>query len=101
VLNKDRSWLKATAQVTSHEQPRVFLDADEFILDGASGGPIVTADGMLVAIVSNCGRTVGRTPLKDARSGFGSFVGNAPRPLTALPVWLASAIRKADVKRTR
>ena len=103
VLNQDRSWLKATAQVTSHDDPTVCLDADQFIDGGASGGPIVTADGKLVAIVSNCGRTVGSTPLNGVKRGFRQFqfVGNAPRPLTALPVWMSSAIKRVDVKRSR
>jgi hypothetical protein len=40
VLNKDRSWVKATAAVTSLDEPTIRLDPDKYIDGGASASSL-------------------------------------------------------------
>jgi len=84
IYNLDKRWVKGTGTVFKSGQPTVWVETDEEIKGGASGGPIVTLDGELVAIVSN----------SSCQTGPGD--GNGPRILRALPAWIADEIVLAD-----
>lgn len=60
----------------------LWVEADEPIEGGASGGPIVNESGELVGIISNFGGTIEQ----------GGRTGLTPRPHLALPVWVSRRI---------
>ncbi len=72
VLTHHGTWLEGTATLYGKNGPTLSID-DCSIESGSSGGPIITDQGQLVAIVST-----GR--------------GTAPRPHQVLPVWLWNRI---------
>ena len=74
-------WIKGDAAQYGLCTHRVVIKAREQIEGGTSGGPIVTDDGKLVAIVSQSDLT------------GSECMGSMPRPNIALPVWAAKLIK--------
>lgn len=66
----------------------VWVETDQPIRGGTSGGPITTDDGELVAVVSiaDCG-----TGISDGNDVTGT-VGPQPYPARALPVWVVERV---------
>jgi hypothetical protein len=89
VYGHDRRWIKAAASGFCAGQSRFEMAAEEYIAGGASGGPIVTADGQLVGVMSISGEQP--VPIWGSRV----YTGKAARPLYALPVWVVEAISAA------
>lgn len=76
-------WVSGKAQRCGDRGSPVFwIDTDESIERGASGGPIINGRGQLVGIVSVSGGP-GEGPFKS---------GQFPRPHLALPVWVSRRI---------
>lgn len=78
VLNADGQWVSGNAELFDNSSPYIWIEADEEIKGGASGGPVLNRRGELVAIVSNAS-----VPVPDVKS-----TGHCPRPLKALPQWV-------------
>jgi hypothetical protein len=91
MLNRDGRWVGGLAQVTRPDQADVFLRIGRRMQGGASGGPIVTAAGELVATVSQGNQArVALTP-----GGPAEFDASGPRPLFALPAWVRQNVLTA------
>jgi S1-C subfamily serine protease len=88
VLNRDRGWIEATAVALRTNDPGLVLESREPIQGGASGGPVVTAAGELVGVVSWSEDPPVHAPDR-------TLYGRAACPLTALPVWLVNELRPA------
>ena len=69
-------WISGTAELCRDGAPVLFVDADEQVLGGTSGGPIINCSGELVGIVSNFSEACPEC------------TGSSPRPHLALPAWL-------------
>jgi hypothetical protein len=69
-------WVTGTATGNFNTSPIFTIVADQHIIRGTSGGPIVNEAGELVAIVSNFSQT-------------GVYDGTAPSPYLILPPWLS------------
>lgn len=70
-------WIAGKATVFSERPSTIFVDADESIESGTSGGPVINDEGALVGVVSIAGG-----------SGGESTVGSCPFPRWALPAWI-------------
>ena len=82
------TWLHGkVTQFSTQNFHQVCLEAEEAIIGGTSGSPIVNEEGELVGIVS----TSGEKPESPTRG----YVGNTPRPLLALPTWICHQIESA------
>lgn len=77
ILGHHGRWIDGSVGLFNEAAPSLWLEADDEVAGGSSGGPIVSLDGELVAIVSNASKPQG---------GLKS-TGCCPRPLHALPVW--------------
>ncbi|QDU21915.1 S1 family peptidase [Urbifossiella limnaea] len=90
ILGPDGEWIAATATVVGENEPTALFAAERPVRGGASGGPVVTQDGLLVGLVSSSHEAAagdeGERPL---------YHGKIVRPLLALPVWLVSTLRTA------
>jgi hypothetical protein len=77
VLAHTGRWISGRVKQMAPAAPSLVLEPDEPIKGGTSGGPVVTADGLLLGVVS--------------RSGEGKAIstGSIPRPHLTAPVWLA------------
>lgn len=73
-------WIKATAKQCSRDAATLFIESEEQIEGGTSGGPIINEAGELVAIVSH------------SSEGQRGCDGLAPRPHLTLPVWVCRKI---------
>ena len=82
IYNHKGVWV--TGKVVQHSQGAkvFFVDADELIEGGASGGPILNDSGELVGITSHFSSTC----IDHA------CTGRTPRPHLALPVWVCRRI---------
>lgn len=78
-------WVSGTAARYGMPGGDVWVQAEGPILYGASGGPIVTSEGELLAIVSS---------FSIAQAGD----GRQPHIRRSLPAWLLSKIRRGDNK---
>ena len=76
-------WVTGSAKRYSEDAQEIFVEADEQIEGGTSGGPIINDSGDLIGIASNFSWT---PDAKDQPSGL------APRPHLALPVWVCRKI---------
>jgi hypothetical protein len=89
VYNLDRKWTPATGHLFRPNQCNMVICAEKEILRGASGGPIITPAGELVALVSICA-----TDAFAPSSRKGNFHASGPRPLHALPQWVVARMEK-------
>ncbi len=87
-------WIPGEAQHCSADKQSqsLFIETEEHIHGGTSGGPIVNERGELVAIVSNFGGTADESNEHDK---FATKQGVAPRPHLTLPLWVWNEIRRA------
>jgi CBS domain-containing protein len=76
-------WIKGSAHLWAEDEPMLWLESDEQIEGGTSGGPIVDESGTLVGIVSN---------MSINGDNGRKCTGNFPRPHLTLPVWVCSRI---------
>ena len=76
------TWIRGQAQVSSPEAHCLWVDAEEQVEGGTSGGPIINEEGLLVGIVSN---------FSESNRG-GPCDGDAPRPHLTLPPWILRRI---------
>lgn len=83
---RDGTWTSGTAELFDEYGPSLFIEAEKEIKPGASGGPVLNADGELVAIVSNSS-----VPTVGVKA-----TGVCPRPLCALPVWACRKFLNAN-----
>jgi hypothetical protein len=83
ILDNDGEWVRGKARIARKDAARIWVDAEQPIKGGASGGPIVNERGQLVAIVSVFSEPYGRAKVCD---------GLQPLCLRALPVWALKTI---------
>ena len=89
-LNLDGSRVPGKASTRALES-RIEIDLESDLQIGTSGGPIITRNGDLVAVVSQLAEV-------DV-AGHKFYRGWQPRPSLALPAWLLSAIAEAESQR--
>jgi hypothetical protein len=77
ILGHDGRWIDGSVGLFNEHSSSLWIEGEREILGGSSGGPILTLDGELVAIVSNAA----------IPQGGSKATGCCPRPLFALPVW--------------
>ena len=82
----DGTWVRGTAARYSAEAAIIFVEADQPVKGGASGGPIVNESGDLVGIIS----------VFTDSARHGKVDGPAPFPCLALPVWVCRRILSAQ-----
>lgn len=87
IYNKDKRWVPGDAVIFRNGDPTVYIPTETLIEGGASGGPIVTPAGELVAVVSHAAMC--------AADGIGASDCTGVRPLQALPTYLAGRISAA------
>lgn len=78
IFTHDQKWIDGSAMGFGATKPKIYMETEEQIEGGTSGGPIVNDNGELVAIVSHA---------KIAAPGD-RFDAGAPRPHLALPKWV-------------
>jgi len=76
-------WVTGKAIQCTEDATKLFVEADEQIEGGTSGGPIINDSGELVGVVSN----FSEVNVVGAKSN-----GTAPRPHLTLPVWVCRRI---------
>ena len=84
IRSHQKKWIKGDVTLLGSSAHRVELEAEEQIVGGTSGGPIVTHDGTLVGIVSHCTEA----PQGDVCEGL------IPMAHLTLPVWASDLISK-------
>ena len=62
ILTHDKSWVDGLAEAQLFGGWALQVKASAGIVGGTSGGPVVTDDGLLLAVVSSSGGTVGKEP---------------------------------------
>ena len=77
------TWVTGSAMQCSENSERLYVEANEQIEGGTSGGPIINDEGELVGIVSH---------FTLPGEGMDKCNGGAPRPHLALPVWVCDRI---------
>lgn len=94
VRSHQGKWIAGKAQQCSTDKhcQSLFIQTEEHIHGGTSGGPIVNDRGELVAIVSNFGGTADES---NEQETFAAKEGLAPRPYLTLPLWVWNNIRRA------
>jgi hypothetical protein len=90
VYDLNRSWVDGFAATNDPTSPCLGVLTEREIEGGASGGPVITADGKLLAVVSSWDKF--STMYHRGRT---YHFGHCPRPLTALPAWAVNEIREA------
>lgn len=80
ILAHSGAWISAIAKHCSMDSTDLYIDADEQIEGGTSGGPIVDSEGRLLGVVSWFSEAGERCD------------GNTFRPQLALPVWVVKKI---------
>lgn len=80
------AWITGKATVFRDRSSTIFIDADESIESGTSGGPVINDEGELVGVVSIAGG-----------SGGVSAHGNCPFPRWALPAWIYHRINEGGL----
>lgn len=84
ILNYGGAWVKGIAKHTFYKDAyRLNIIAEEQIIGGASGGPIVNENGELIGIVSSA----------SIRKQGEICEAFAPIPFLALPVWIVKKIK--------
>jgi hypothetical protein len=78
IFTHKRTWVHGKARKNDEHAQALFIEADEQIEGGTSGGPIVNGDGSLVGIVST---------FYDQETD-GKCDGMSPRPHLTMPLWL-------------
>ena len=86
VLTHRHEWVAAEAARHGFGPPdgRIWVDYEQPILGGASGGPVVTPDGRLLGVVSQVNEV-----------GEGPCNGTIPLARLALPRWVLAQIEEA------
>jgi hypothetical protein len=84
VLSHKGHWINAAATAYRPELASLCMEADEQIEGGTSGGPVVTAAGRLLGVVSHSSET------------GGACDGLIPRASMALPAWVIKGILAAQ-----
>lgn len=79
IYSKERTWVTGTATQCRKDAETLWLQADQPISGGASGGPVINESGELVSIVSAFS--------EDCLNGS-KYYGRNPFPQLALPVWV-------------
>ena len=82
IYNHKGAWVTGKAMQCTKEAKELFVDSDEMIEGGTSGGPIINDSGELVGITSNFSTTC----IEHA------YTGQTPRPHLALPAWVCRRI---------
>lgn len=82
IRSHKRKWITGQVMAFKPNDHRVWIEAQEQIEGGTSGGPIVTQDGKLVGIVSHFIETGGECE------------GLTPRPHLVLPLWASKLVSK-------
>jgi hypothetical protein len=82
IRSHKKIWIKGEAKQTHSRAHRAWVEAQEQIEGGTSGGPIITYDGKLVGIVSHFSET------------GGACEGLTPIPHLTLPAWAVKLICK-------
>jgi hypothetical protein len=82
-----RVWIEAKARLWGLQRNMVWIDTDQQIEGGTSGGPVVNAAGELVGVISNASTITEALP---------KSTGRIPRPHLTLPVWVWQQISTAD-----
>lgn len=77
------TWVAGSARQIRRDDKTLFIEFDEKIKGGTSGGPIINNAGELVGIASQ---------FNEGGKGRSKSEGNAPRPHLALPVWVCRRI---------
>ena len=77
------TWVTGSAMQSCEDAKALYVEADEQIEGGTSGGPIINDSGELVGIVSH---------FSLATEGQHQCWGLTPRPHLALPVWVCRRI---------
>ncbi len=77
------TWVTGSVTLCREDAHTLWVEADEQIEGGTSGGPIIDDSGELVGIVSN---------FSFAAEAQGKSDGSVPRPHLALPVWVCRRI---------
>jgi hypothetical protein len=91
IFNQDWRFISGYGSIFGGNSPMLWVNADELILGGSSGGPIINNRGELVGIVSH-GAYTGEEGAQDQR--IEPF--QAPRPNLALPAWIYPIISGED-----
>lgn len=86
VLNRNRTWVSARVDGAPGAQTLSFPVPVE-VESGASGGPVVTAAGALLGLVSMCSDSASGGEESDCECGI-------TNPSRALPVWLFDRIKQ-------
>jgi hypothetical protein len=89
ILTHHGTWLAGTVEQGGPRAHGLMLHFPDGIESGTSGAPVVTAQGVLVGLVSQAGGTESDA-LHKGREGY------APRPHLTLPRWLAQQVRAAE-----
>lgn len=87
ILTHKGTWVTGEAQRYGRNPTAIAVHADDQIVGGTSGGPVVTNDGRLLGVVSSFNIANG--------IGKGVCTGPVPRPHLSAPVWLARQISSA------
>jgi hypothetical protein len=90
VLNANGQWVSGEAKLFNDSLPGIWIEADEEIKGGASGGPIINRRGELIAIVSHSS-----VPTSGIKA-----TGVCPRPLKALPQWVCENFLRQRTRRS-
>jgi len=78
IYTHEGTWVAGTVMAMKKDANILYLEADDIIKGGTSGGPIVNDSGELVAVASMVSESEG-----DTKSS-----GMVPRPHLALPFWV-------------
>ena len=89
VLTHHETWLEGTVEQGGPGAHGIMLHFPDGIEGSTSGSPVVTAQGILVGLVSQAGGAEADA-IHKGREGY------APRPHLALPLWLAEQVRAAE-----
>jgi len=86
------TWLTGKAMQLREDCQTLFVETDDQIEGGTSGGPIINDSGDLVGIVSN---------FSDCGEADRKSYGPAPLPHLALPVWVCRRIENEEKHRNK
>jgi len=87
IYTHKRTWVTGSAMQCCKDAQSLFVETDDQIEGGTSGGPIINDSGELVGIVSTS---------SDTGEGQRKSSGSSPRPHLALPVWVCRQIEKGE-----
>jgi hypothetical protein len=86
VWTYDVGWAPGSAMPDLNDVAKIWVQTEEAVEGGASGGPIINAEGELLAVNSS---------FSLPQKGLSGSEGEQPRPLLALPVWVVNQMECA------